>query len=116
MAGGMQGQSSYAPGQQPQHEKQGSSESGVTGAMSDMANRASEMWDDAYDQGARYYREGTRAVSNVDGTSISMLLLGGALGYAIAWMVHGEGSNQRRELPDYARTRAGYGRDSRHLR
>ena len=50
-------------------------------AMSGVADRASEMWDDVYDQGERYYREGSRAVSNIEGTALAFALVVGAAGY-----------------------------------
>jgi len=54
-------------------------------ALSNVADRASEMWDDAYDQGARYYRE-------VGGSTIGAIIVAGAVGYALAWLVHGNQS------------------------
>ena len=54
-------------------------------AVSNVADRASEMWDDAYDQGARYYRD-------VGGSTIGAVIVAGAVGYALAWLVHGHQS------------------------
>jgi len=54
-------------------------------AVSNVADRASEMWDDAYDQGARYYRD-------VGGSTIGGVIIAGAVGYALAWLVHGNQS------------------------
>ena len=62
----------------------------ATDAMSNVADRASELWDDAYDQGERYYRQGSRVVSNMDGGTVALMLLVGTIGYALAWMIHGE--------------------------
>jgi len=64
-------------------------------AMSNVADRASELWDDAYDQGERYYREGSRAIGNMDGGTVALMLLVGTIGYALAWMIHGEQSYGR---------------------
>jgi hypothetical protein len=51
-------------------------------AMSNMADRASEMWDEAYDRGARYYRD-------ADGSAIAAAIVAGAVGYALAYLIHG---------------------------
>ena len=74
-------------------------------AMSGVAERASEMWDDVYDQGERYYREGSRAVSNIDGTALAFALVVGAAGYALAYLIHGQQSWQQ------DRTRRRHGRE-----
>jgi hypothetical protein len=49
-------------------------------AMSGAADRASEMWDEAVEQGTRYYRDTTRAVSSPDAGTFAMLILGAAVG------------------------------------
>ena len=64
----------------------------ATHAMSNVADRASELWDDAYDQGERYYRQGSRVVSNMGGGTVALMLLVGTIGYALAWMIHGDQS------------------------
>lgn len=80
MASANQGQSRTSD----QYRGQGGSE-GVyeqaSEAVSNVADRASEMWGDAYDQGARYYRD-------VGGSTIGAVLVAGAVGYAVAWLVH----------------------------
>ena len=48
--------------------------------MSNVADRASELWDDAYDQGERLYRQGSRVVSNMDGGTVALMLLVGTIG------------------------------------
>ena len=83
-------------------------------AMSGAADRASEMWDGAVDQGARYYRDTARAVGNADASTFAMLPLGAAAGYAIGWVAHGQRWSEDRQLPDYARKRMRYGDTSRH--
>ena len=70
-------------------------------AVSNVADRASEMWDDAYDQGARYYRD-------VGGSTIGAVIVAGAVGYALAWLVHG---NQSYSGPDRATSDREYRRD-----
>ena len=50
------------------------------------------MWDDAAEYGERYYRQGSQAVRNTDNTTVSGLLIAGAIGYGIAWLLHGQRS------------------------
>jgi hypothetical protein len=50
--------------------------------MSNMADRASDMWDDVYDRGARYYRD-------ADTTAIGAAIAAGVVGYALAYLIHG---------------------------
>ncbi len=62
----------------------------ATDAMSDMADRASEMWDEAYDRGARYYRD-------ADGSAIITAIVAGAVGYGLAYLIHGYQSSSGRD-------------------
>ena len=71
--------------------------------MSNVADRASELWDDAYDQGERYYRQGSRVVSNMDGGTVALMLLVGTIGYALAWMIHGDQSYSSRNWAGLSR-------------
>jgi len=59
-------------------------------AMSDVADRASDMWDEAYDRGARYYRD-------ADGSAIITAIVAGAVGYGLAYLVHGYQSSSGRD-------------------
>jgi hypothetical protein len=86
--------------------------------MSNMAGRASDMWDDVYGQGERYYREGTRALGDNEGVVVA-LILGCAVGYTMGWLIHGQHaysglnwSGARSSVPDYARTGPRYERES----
>lgn len=82
------------------------------GAVSDVAERASEVWDDVYEQGGRYYREGTRAVANIDGSALAFALVAGAVGYALAYLVHGQ-ANWRGERERDHRSGRRYAQDHR---
>jgi hypothetical protein len=82
------------------------------GAVSDVADRASEMWDDVYEQGGRYYREGSRVVANVDGSALAFALVAGAVGYALAYLVHGQ-PNWRGESERDRRNGRRYAQDHR---
>jgi len=58
----------------------------------DFADKASDTWDDMSKQGQRYYRQGSRAVSNLDQTSMTGLLIAGTIGFGLGWLIFGQGS------------------------
>src|SRR4051794_29274082 len=62
---------------------------------------------DRYPEAGRYISEGTRAVSRpVEQHPLTALLIAGAVGYLLAYLIHGSGFRWVREdVPDYARTR-----------
>jgi len=62
-------------------------------SMRNKADRASEMWDDMSDRGQRYYRQGSRAVGDLDSTTLSGFLIAGAIGFGIAWLTFGRSSS-----------------------
>jgi hypothetical protein len=59
-------------------------------AMRSAADTASEMLDSAYDRGQRAYRQGSQAVGEFDATTLTGLLVAGAVGFALAWLVFGQ--------------------------
>ena len=61
-------------------------------AMRNTADRASEMLDDVSDRGQRYYRQGSRAVGDLDSTTLSGFLIAGAIGFGAAWLIFGHHS------------------------
>jgi ElaB/YqjD/DUF883 family membrane-anchored ribosome-binding protein len=62
-----------------------------------------------YPEAARYYHEGGRAVrQRMVENPWPSLLVAGAVGYALAWMIHSKPFSRNRQVPDYARTRRGY--------
>jgi hypothetical protein len=69
---------------------------------------------DRYPEAGRYISEGAQAVSRpVEQYPLTAILLAGAVGYLLAYLIHGGGSRWGREdVPDYARTRD-YDRRSR---
>jgi len=79
-----------------------------------VAESVSELAQDTYERGARYVSEGTQAVSRpVEQHPLTAILLAGAVGYLLAYLIHGGGSRWGQEgVPDYARTRD-YGRRPR---
>src|SRR4051812_18858879 len=93
----------------------------ATEAVRNVAESASELAQDAYARSARYVRdgldrypeagryirEGAQAVSRpVEQHPLTAILLAGAVGYLLAYLIHGSGSRWVREdVPDYGRTR-----------
>jgi hypothetical protein len=53
---------------------------------------ASELWEDAYEQGQRYYRQGSQALAEVDATTLSGWLVAGGIGFGLAWLLFGHRS------------------------
>jgi ElaB/YqjD/DUF883 family membrane-anchored ribosome-binding protein len=95
----------------------------VREALGDVAGSASKTAHEAYSQGERYvrqarerypeaeryYQEGHRVVSQqVSESPWVALFLAGAIGYGLAWLIHGGRDGQPERVPDYARTRHGY--------
>jgi ElaB/YqjD/DUF883 family membrane-anchored ribosome-binding protein len=95
----------------------------VREALQDVADSAFGAAQDAYDEGSRYVRqaraqyphaeryvrEGQRAVTHrVTENPLLALLLAGAAGYALAWMIHGQRRDRETRVPDHARTTRGY--------
>jgi uncharacterized protein YjbJ (UPF0337 family) len=90
-------------------------------AVRQVADSASEYAQDAYDRGSRYvrqewdrhpeanryFREGREMISSpVEANPIAAILIAGAVGYLLAYLIHGSGWQWNREsVPDYARTR-----------
>ncbi len=119
--------SADAPARHRDHPQRGD---GSTGSMAEqgtpapgqVASSASEMASKTYEQGQRlaqqaserypatrgYYQESRRAVSHgVTEAPLSTLLAGAAMGYVLAWAVHGHQSTARTRMPH----RAGQRRD-----
>jgi ElaB/YqjD/DUF883 family membrane-anchored ribosome-binding protein len=95
----------------------------VREALGDVAGTASKVAHEAYSQGERYvrqarerypeaeryYQEGRRVVSQqVAESPWVALLVAGAIGYGLAWLIHGTTNGRTERVPDYARTRRGY--------
>jgi hypothetical protein len=84
----------------------GSSGSGAAG-MADQAketlrgatDKASEAWDSASEYGSRYYRQGSRAVSDMDSGTMTGLFIAGTVGFALGWLVFGQQSRSGDYIP-----------------
>jgi ElaB/YqjD/DUF883 family membrane-anchored ribosome-binding protein len=70
--------------------------SAVTGqtkeTLRSVSDRAPEMVDDLTKRGADYYRQGRRAVSTADNTTVASLFIAGTIGFGIGWLVFGQKS------------------------
>ena len=85
--------SRYPAGNPPRRDQPRAREAGlsdqVQGTVRDVAEGASEMWDEAYEQGERYYRQGRRAIEQTDTTTMMGWLVAGAVGFGLAWLMFG---------------------------
>jgi hypothetical protein len=62
-----------------------------------------------YPQAGRYYQESRRVAREYTPENPMLtLLLGAAIGYGMAWVIHHRGWREDRHVPDYGRTRRGY--------
>jgi hypothetical protein len=62
-----------------------------------------------YPEAERYFREGQQAVTRrVTESPLLALFVAGAIGYALAWLIHGERRGRDEHVPDYGRTNRGY--------
>lgn len=74
--------------------------SGSAAGMADQAretlrgatDRASDAWDSASEYGSRYYRQSSRAVSDMDNGTMTGLFIAGTVGFALGWLVFGQHS------------------------
>jgi ElaB/YqjD/DUF883 family membrane-anchored ribosome-binding protein len=95
----------------------------VREALQDVGQTASERVREAYTEGQRhlrqarerypeaeqYYQEGRQVISQRTAENPLMsLLIAGAIGYALAWMIHGQRRGRGEHVPDYGRTSRGY--------
>jgi ElaB/YqjD/DUF883 family membrane-anchored ribosome-binding protein len=94
----------------------------ASGAARDMYSRGEHYAGQAreqYPEAERYIREGQRAVTErVAGNPLLALLMAGAIGYALAWMIHGQRRGRDEHIPEYGRTSRGYAphRDEQRMR
>lgn len=89
------------------HSSQTGGSSGSTAGMADQArdtlrnasDRASDAWDSASEYGSRYYRQGTRAVGNVDSGTMTGWFIAGAIGLGLGWLAFGQQSRSGEYIP-----------------
>ncbi len=112
--------------EQQSQPEQGSNEhvlDQVREALNDVAGSAAEAVGPVYSQGERYVRqagerypqaeryvrEGQSLVTRYSaGNPLLSLFMAGAIGYALAWMIHGQRRGRDGDVPDYGRTNRGY--------
>ena len=61
-------------------------------AIRDVTDRASDTWEDVSKRGADYYRQGSRAVGDMDSATMTGLLIAGTIGFGLAWLIFGQRS------------------------
>jgi hypothetical protein len=62
-------------------------------------DRASDAWDSASEYGSRYYRQGSRAVSDMDSGTMTGLFIAGAIGLGLGWLAFGQRSYSGDYIP-----------------
>ena len=67
--------------------------------LRDATSRASDAWDNASEYGSRYYRQGSRAVSDMDSGTMTGLFIAGTVGFALGWLVFGQQSRSGDYIP-----------------
>jgi hypothetical protein len=93
--------------------------SGVARDMYSRGEHYARQAQEQYPEAERYIREGQRAVTErVAGNPLLALLMAGAIGYALAWMIHGQRRGRDEHIPEYGRTNRGYAphRDEQRMR
>jgi ElaB/YqjD/DUF883 family membrane-anchored ribosome-binding protein len=117
--------SSLADGQQGQPVQDSTEQvlDQVREALNDVAGSAAEAAGNVYSRGERYVRqagehypqaqhyvrEGQSLVGRyTTGNPLLSLFVAGAIGYALAWMIHGQRHGRDKHIPDYGRTNRGY--------
>lgn len=91
--------------------------------LRDTVDRASEATRDAYNQSKDFVRQVRERYPGADrvyqesaqraGRQVTKhpwiaLLVAGAVGYGVAWLIHGRGGGHNKRIPAYARTANGY--------
>lgn len=90
------GRSDGRPGSSQTGGSSGSSGAGLADqareTLRDATGRASDAWDSAAEYGSRYYRQGSRTVGSMDTGTMTGLLIAGAVGFGLGWLVFGQQS------------------------
>ncbi|MHC2109224.1 hypothetical protein [Methylobacterium sp. CM6246] len=67
--------------------------------LRDASSKASDAWDNASEYGSRHYRQGSRAVGNMDSGTMTGLFIAGAVGFGLGWLVFGQQSRSGDYIP-----------------
>jgi hypothetical protein len=68
--------------------------------LRDATSRASDAWDNASEYGSRYYRQSSRAVSDMDGGTMTGMFVAGAIGFGLGWLIFGQQSRSGDYIPN----------------
>ncbi len=68
-------------------------------ALEGVTSRASDAWDEVSSRGAAYYRQGSRAMGEVDNATMTGWLVAGAVGFGLAWLIFGQRSYSGDYIP-----------------
>jgi hypothetical protein len=81
----------------------------VVGAVYRQGENYARQAGERYPEARQYARKAQRLVTrHTTGSPLLSLVAAGAIGYALAWMIHRERRNQEPDVPDYGRTDRGY--------
>jgi hypothetical protein len=87
----------------------GQTVSGTIREASHKGQRYARHARERYPEAERSYQDGRRVVrEQMTGNPWPWLLMAGAVGYTLAWMIHGEHRGRDRRVPDYAKTGRSY--------
>jgi hypothetical protein len=78
--------------------------------LRDATSKASDAWDNASEYGSRYYRQGSRAIGDMDSGTMTGLFIAGAIGFGLGWLVFGQESRSG----DYVARRMSASSERRH--
>ena len=67
--------------------------------LRDATSRASDALDSASEYGSRYYRQGSRAIGDVDSGTMTGMFIAGAIGFGLGWLVFGQQSRSGDYIP-----------------
>jgi ElaB/YqjD/DUF883 family membrane-anchored ribosome-binding protein len=81
----------------------------AAGTVYSRGERYARQAREQYPEAERYIREGQQAVTRrVTESPLLALFVAGAIGYALAWLIHGQRRGPDEHIPDYGRTNRGY--------
>lgn len=67
--------------------------------LRDATSKASDAWDTTSEYGSRYYRQGSRALGDVDSSTMTGVFISGAIGFGLGWLVFGQQSRSGDYIP-----------------
>jgi ElaB/YqjD/DUF883 family membrane-anchored ribosome-binding protein len=83
----------------------------VAGSVYSRGERYAQQAREQYPEAERYIREGQQAVTHrVTESPLLALFVAGAIGYALAWLIHGQRRGRETHVPDHGRTSRRYAR------